>query len=65
MDDLDDPHALSLVYLVMMMSFNLVFSDEMFNCFKTHVIRRVRASVSATMHELGKKSKKTIIECVT
>ena len=58
MDDLDDPYSLSLIYLVMMISFNLIFDTiKKFKCFKIHVIRRARASVSAIMYELGKKSK--------
>ena len=57
MEDLDDPMALSLVCLVIMISFNLIFNNEIISGYKTHVIRRTRASVSAIMHELGKKSK--------
>ena len=58
MDDLDDPYSLSLMYLVMLISLNLIFeTTEKCKCFKTHVIRRTRANVSAIMHELGKKSK--------
>ena len=56
MDELDDPCSLSLMCLMAMMSFNLMFSDEIFASFKTHFIRRTRASVSAAMHELGRKS---------
>ena len=56
--NLDNPYSLSLIYLVMMISFHLVFSSEIFTIFKTHVIRRTRASVSTIMCELGKKSKK-------
>ena len=42
----------------MIILFNLIFdTTEKFKCFKTHVIRRARASVSAIMYELGKKSK--------
>ena len=57
MEDLDDPIALSLAYLVMVISFNLIFNNEIISIYKTHAIRRTRASVSAIMHELGKKSK--------
>ena len=58
MDDLDDPYSLSLVCLVMLISLDVIFeTTEKFKCFKTHVIRRTRANVSAIMHELGKKSK--------
>ena len=57
MDDLDDPMALSLVCLVMMISFKLTFSNETLIGYKTHIIRRTRASASAIMYELGKKSK--------
>ena len=57
MDDLDDPMALSLMCLVMMISFKLTLSNETLIGYKTHVIRRIRASTSAIMCELGKKSK--------
>ena len=50
MEDLDDPMALSLICLVMMISFNLIFSNEIINGYKTYVIRRTRASVSAIMY---------------
>ena len=57
MDDLDDPMSLSLMCLAMMISFKLIFSNETLISYKTHAIRRARASTSATMHELGKKHK--------
>ena len=57
MDDLDDPYSLSLISLVMMLSMNLILSNNIIQSYKTYVIRRVRASVSAIMYELGSKSK--------
>ena len=57
MDDLDDPYSLSLISIVMMISLNLMFSNDIVQSFKTYFIRRVRASVSAIMYELGNKSK--------
>ena len=57
MDDLDDPYSLSLIFIVMMISLNLMFSNDIVQSFKTYFIRRVRASVSAIMYELGNKSK--------
>ena len=53
MDELDSPCATALLSLVLMLSFNIIWSQS----FKTHFIRRTRASVSAIMHELGNKSK--------
>ena len=53
MDDLDDPYSLSLISLVMMLSMNLILSNNIIQSYKTYVIRRVRASVSAIMYELG------------
>ena len=46
MDDLDDPYSLSLISLVMMLSMNLILSNNIIQSYKTYVIRRVRASVS-------------------
>ena len=58
MDDLDDSYSLSLVYLLILISLNLTFeTTEKCKCFKTYVIRRTRANVSAIVCELGKKSK--------
>ena len=57
MDDLDDPYSLSLISIVMMISLNLMFSNDIVQSFKTYFIRRVRVSVSAIMYELGNKSK--------
>ena len=56
MDELDDPYSLSLVSLVLMLSFNIIFSHDIVQSYKTYFIRRVRASVSSIMHELGSKS---------
>ena len=56
MDDLDDPCMLAHVSLMIFLSFNLLFSNDVFNCYKTYFIRRTRASVSAIMYELGSKS---------
>ena len=57
MDELDDPGATYLMCLVLFLSFNLMFNNETISSFKTHTIRRTRASVSAMMCELGNKSK--------
>ena len=56
MDKLDDPHSLSLILLVIMILFNLLFCNEAIASFKTHFIRRTRSSISVIMHELGRKS---------
>lgn len=58
MDNPDNPYSLSLIVLVTMMSFNLIIDNDAIESFKTHFIRRVKASVSTTMHELGAKTKK-------
>ena len=39
MDELDDPYALSMIFLIAMMSFNLIFSNDVVNSYKTHFIR--------------------------
>ena len=57
MDKLDDPESTHLTYLVFFLPFNLMFNNETIGSFKTYFIRRTRASVSAIVHELGKKSK--------
>ena len=57
MDELDDPYALSLISLVLMISLNIVFNDDVVNSYKTYFLRRVRSSVSGIMYELGKKSR--------
>ena len=57
MDELDSPHAAALLSLALMLSFNIIWNNEIAKSFKTHFIRRARASVSAIMHELGNKSK--------
>ena len=63
MDRLDDPYPLLLIYLVIVIPFNSFFSNEIFNSFKTRVIYYTRASVSAIICALGKKSK-IIITCL-
>ena len=57
MDELDDPYAVSLVALILMLSLNIIFYTTTAQSYKTHFIRRVRASVSSIMYELGTKSK--------
>ena len=57
MDDLDDPYSLSLIALVMMLSLNLIFNNDVATSYKTFVIHRTRSSVSAIMYELGNKSR--------
>ena len=42
---------------MIMLSFNLFFSDILINDYKTHIIRRTRASVSSFMHEISIKYK--------
>ena len=37
-----------------------MLNDETINSFKTHVINRLRASMSAIMRKLGKKAKKLL-----
>ena len=56
-DDLDDPMCLSLMRLVMMISFKLMFINETIINYKPHVIHRIRSSVHAIIIELGKKFK--------
>ena len=56
MDELDDPNATCVITMVIMLSLNLIFNNSIIHSFKTHFIRRTRASVSAIMCELGKKS---------
>ena len=57
MDELDSPYATALLSLVLMLSFNIIWNNEIAKSFKTHFIRRARASVSAIIYELGNKSK--------
>ena len=57
MDELDSPCATALLSLVLMLSFNIIWNNEIAQSFKTHFIRCARASVSAIMYELGNKSK--------
>ena len=58
MGKLDDAHALSLIYLVMLSYFNISFSNITTNSYKIYIIPTTRASVSAIMHKLGKILKK-------
>ena len=57
MGELDDPNATCLMTTVMMLSLNLIFSNEMVLIFKKYFIRRTRASVSSVMSKIGKKLK--------
>ena len=57
MDDMDDPCMLAHVSLMIFLSFDLFFSNGVFNSYETHFIRRTIASASAIMYELGSKSK--------
>ena len=57
MDELDDPESTHLMCLVLFLSFNLMLNNETISSFKTHFIRRTRASVSGMICELGNKSK--------
>ena len=57
MDELDDPSAMCLITMVLMLSLDLIFINKILIGFKSHFIRRTRASVSTIMCELGMKSK--------
>ena len=51
------PMSLLLMPLIMKIMFKLIFSNETLISYKTRVTRSTRASASAIMCELGKKSK--------
>ena len=55
MDELDDAYSLALVSLVLKLSVNITFTHDAVQSHKTYFIRRVRASASSIMCELGSK----------
>jgi hypothetical protein len=57
MDKLDDPNAIYLITMVIILSLNLIFINSILYSFKTYFICYTWASISAIMYELGKKSK--------
>ena len=57
MNRLMDLDATYLITMVVMLSLNLIFNEEIFAVFKTHFIHRTRAIASAKTHALGSKSK--------
>ena len=57
MDELDDPYAVSLVALILMLLLNIIFYTTTAQSYKIYFIRHVRASMSSIMYELGAKSK--------
>ena len=56
MESLNNPYALSLVTIMLLLSFDLMFVNELIESYKTCFIRRVRCTISSIMFELGNKS---------
>ena len=57
MNDFLGPDVSCIMTMAMISSLNLMFNEEAHESFKPCFIRCTRTSVSATMHELGNKSK--------
>ena len=57
MNELDDPHPLSLVSLILMLALNITFKNGSIESFKTHFACHARSAMSEIMHELSTNSK--------
>ena len=56
MGSLNNPYALLLVTIILLLCFDLMFVNELIESYKTYFIRRVCCTISSILFELGNKS---------